>query len=72
MAMELQEKQNIGQDYTEVVMHVVMDNLKLVGIKGWDRSKEKGYPVKGAHNEGKGKSYFFLFCKGFEVRLWGV
>lgn len=34
MAMELQEKQNIGKDYTEVVMHVVMDNLKLVEIKG--------------------------------------
>lgn len=32
-------------------MHVVMDNLKLGEIKGCDRSKEKGYPVKGAHNE---------------------
>ena len=53
-------------------MHVVMDNLKLGEIKGCDRSKEKGYPVKGAHDEGHGRSYFFLFLKGFEVKLWGV
>lgn len=54
-------KNNIGQDYTEVVMHVVMGNLKLGEIKGCDRSKGKGYSVKGAHNEGNGKSYFFYF-----------
>lgn len=53
-------------------MHFVMDNLKLEKIKGCDRSKVKGYPEKGAHNEGNGKSSFFLFLKGFEVRLWGV
>lgn len=72
MAMGLQEKHNIEQDYTEVVMHIGLDNLKLVEIKEWDRSKEKGYPVKEAHNEGKGKSYIFLLCEGFDVGLWGV
>lgn len=34
MAMGLQEKQNIGQDYMEVVMQVVTDNLKLGEFKG--------------------------------------
>lgn len=53
-------------------MHVVMDNLKLGEIKGCDGSNDEGYPVKGAHNEGNGKSYFFLLLKGFEVRLRGV
>ncbi len=53
-------------------MHVVLDYLKLGEIEGYDRSKEKGYPVKDAHNEGNGKSYSFLFLKGFEVELWGV
>ena len=49
-------------------MRVVVDNLKLGDIKGCDRSKEKGYPMRG-----NGKSYFFfLFLKGFEVGLWGV
>lgn len=56
-------KNNIGQDYTEVVMHVVMDNLKLGEIKGCDRSKEKGHPVKGAHNE---RNWQFLFFSIFE------
>ena len=51
-------------------MHTVMDNLKLGEIEGCDRSKEKGYPVEGAHNERDGKSYFILLLKGFEVRLW--
>lgn len=53
-------------------MHVVMDNLELGKIKGCHRSKGKGYQVKGAHNEGNGRSYLFLLLKGFEVRLWGV
>lgn len=53
-------------------MHVVVGNLKLGEIKGCDRSKDEGYPVRGPHNEGNGKSYFFLLLKGFEVRLWGV
>lgn len=41
-------------------MHTVMDNLKLGEIKGCDRSKEKGDPVKGAHNKSNGKSFFFF------------
>lgn len=45
-------------------MHVAMDNLKLGEIKGCDRSKEKGYPVKGAHNKRNGKSYFFSNFEG--------
>lgn len=53
-------------------MHAAMDNLELGEIKGCNRSKEKGCPVRGAHNEGHGKSYFFLFLKRFEVGLWGV
>lgn len=64
--MGLQEKQNIGRDYTEVVMHVVMGNLKLVEIKRGDRSKEKGYTVKGALVEGKGKSHFFYFVRALK------
>lgn len=66
MAMGLQEKQNIGRDYMEVVMHVVMGNLKLVEIKRGDRSKEKGYAVKGALGEGKGKSHFFYFVRALK------
>lgn len=42
-------------------MHVVVDNLKLGEIKGCDRSKEKGYPVKGAHNEEMANPVFFSF-----------
>lgn len=64
MAMGLQGKQNIGQDYTEVVMHVVMDSLKLGEIKGCDRSKGVTKKANGI--------FFFFFLKGFEVSLWGV
>lgn len=65
-------KNNIGEDYTEVVMHVVVGNLKLGEIKGCNRSKEKGYPVKGAHHEGMANPILLYILKGFEVRLWGV
>lgn len=50
-----------GRIIQEAVMRVVRDDLKLGEIKGCDRSKEKGYPVKGAHNEGNGKSDFFFY-----------
>jgi len=46
----------------EAVVRVVLGNLKLGEIKGCDRSKEKGSPVKGAHNGGNGKTYFSFSC----------
>lgn len=48
------------QDYTEVFMHVITGNLKLEKIKGFNKSKEKGYP----NREGNGKSFLFVSVEG--------
>lgn len=62
MAMSLQEKQNTGQELyrgSHACCHG-QSGIKWK-LRGETDQKRKGYPVKRAQSEGKGKSYFFFY-----------